>query len=149
LSILLKLLLRGNGLVFEPKLKLRTIFLCHILFLPHNCVSFYSSEADYSGLKRFMQFFTYLVVVLYGTFFTGENIEYGIACSILASIGYVGSLVSTMVFYQRFLPANEWTRVSARRFAMGYTGGIIFIDYQFAVVSKHAVFGFESASSAT
>jgi hypothetical protein len=28
---------------------------------------------------------------------------------------------------------------------MGYTGSIIFIDYQFAVVSKHAVFGFESA----
>ena len=62
-----------------------------------------SGIADYSGLKkRFMQFFTYLgslsCIGLY--FFTGENIEYGIACSVLASIGYAGSLV----FYNGFLP---------------------------------------------
>ena len=69
-----------------------------------------SGIADYMGnKKRFMQFFTYLgslsCIGLY--FFTGENVEYGIACSVLASIGYAGSLV----FYNGFLPevtSNEF-----------------------------------------
>ena len=52
-----------------------------------------SGIADYSGSKKkFMQFFTYLgslsCIGLY--FFTGENIEYGIACSVIASIAYAG-----------------------------------------------------------
>ena len=111
-----------------------------------------SGVADYSGLKkRFMQFFTYLgslsCMGLY--FFTGENIEYGIACSILASIGYAGSLV----FYNGFLPevssAERMDQVSARGFAMGYTGSIILLIVNLLLYQKHAVFGFESAGSAT
>jgi UMF1 family MFS transporter len=76
--------------------------------------------------KRFMQFF--IIDSRYSCiyFFTGENIEYGIVCSILASIGYAGSLRSTMVFYQRFLP-ERMDQGSARGFAMGYTGIILLI----------------------
>lgn len=111
-----------------------------------------SGIADYSGLKkRFMQFFTYLgslsCIGLY--FFTGENIEYGIACSVLASIGYAGSLV----FYNGFLPevaSNErMDKVSAKGFAMGYTGSIILLILNLLLYQKYALFGFENGGSAT
>lgn len=111
-----------------------------------------SGIADYGGLKkRFMQFFTYLgslsCIGLY--FFTGENIEYGIACSILASIGYAGSLV----FYNGFLPEvasnDRMDRVSAKGFAMGYTGSIILLVINLLLYQKWDLFGFENGGSAT
>jgi UMF1 family MFS transporter len=67
-----------------------------------------SGIADASGNKlNFMKFFVYLgslsCISLF--FFTGENLEFGIICSVLASIGFSGSIV----FYNSYLPeiANE------------------------------------------
>ena len=111
-----------------------------------------SGIADYSGLKkRFMQFFTYLgslsCIGLY--FFTGENVEYGIACSIMASIGYAGSLV----FYNGFLPEvasnDKMDNVSAKGFSMGYIGSVILLIANLFLYQKYELFGFESGSSAT
>ena len=111
-----------------------------------------SGIADYSGSKKkFMQFFTYLgslsCIGLY--FFTGENIEYGIACSVLASIGYAGSLV----FYNGFLPEvatnDRMDSVSARGFAMGYIGSILLLILNLLLYQKYEFFGFENAGSAT
>ncbi|NQU55536.1 MAG: MFS transporter [Bacteroidetes bacterium] len=111
-----------------------------------------SGIADYSGMKkRFMQFFTYLgslsCIGLY--FFTGENIEYGIACSVMASIGFAGSLV----FYNGFLPEvaskDRMDRVSARGFAMGYIGSVILLIVNLAMYLKSDLFGFENGGSAT
>jgi hypothetical protein len=42
-----------------------------------------------------------------GLYFYRENIEYGIACSILASIGYAGS---AQWFFTRGFFQNEWTK---------------------------------------
>ena len=77
-----------------------------------------SGIADYMGnKKRFMQFFCYLgsisVMSLY--FFTGiENLWIGIVFTILASIGFWGSLV----FYNAYLPEVAFPvqqdRVSAK-----------------------------------
>jgi MFS transporter, UMF1 family len=111
-----------------------------------------SGIADFSGRKkRFMQFFTYLgslaCIGLY--FFTGENIEYGITCSVLASIGFAGSLV----FYNAFLPEvaseDKMDRVSARGFAMGYTGSVILLIINLVMYMKFEMFGFESGGAAT
>ncbi len=111
-----------------------------------------SGIADFGGLKkRFMQFFTYLgslsCIGLY--FFTGENVEYGIACSVLASIGYAGSLV----FYNGFLPeitSNEFMdKVSAKGFSMGYIGSVILLIVNLLLYQKYELFGFENGSSAT
>jgi len=111
-----------------------------------------SGIADYGGLKkRFMQFFTYLgslaCIGLY--FFTGENVEYGIACSVLASIGYAGSLV----FYNGFLPEvasrKQMDKVSAKGFSMGYIGSVILLILNLVLYQKYEVFGFENGSSAT
>ena len=111
-----------------------------------------SGIADYGGMKkRFMQFFTYLgslaCIGLY--FFTGENIEYGIACSVFASIGFAGSLV----FYNGFLPEvaskDKMDNVSARGFAMGYIGSVILLIINLVLYQKYEAFGFESGTSAT
>lgn len=111
-----------------------------------------SGIADYSGKKkRFMQFFTYVgsaaCIGLY--FFTGENIEYGIACSVLASIGFAGSLV----FYNAFLPEvaskDKMDSVSARGFAMGYIGSVLLLIVNLLLFLKYEAFGFEGGGSAT
>ncbi|HEY5691679.1 MAG TPA: MFS transporter [Cyclobacteriaceae bacterium] len=111
-----------------------------------------SGIADYGGIKKqFMQFFTYLgsiaCIGLY--FFTGQNVEYGIACAVLASIGFAGSLV----FYNGFLPevasVDMMDRVSAKGFAMGYTGSVILLGVNLALYMNFDFFGFSSGSSAT
>ncbi len=113
---------------------------------------FLSGIADYGGMKkRFMQFFTYLgslsCMGLY--FFTGENIEYGIGCSVLASIGYAGSLV----FYNGFLPEvaskDKTDRISAKGFAMGYIGSVILLVINLILYQKFESFGFENGGEAT
>lgn len=111
-----------------------------------------SGIADYGGLKkRFMQFFTYLgsfaCIGLY--FFNGENVEYGIACAVLASIGYAGSLV----FYNGFLPevasVDRMDQVSAKGFSMGYTGSVILLVINLILYQNPGLLGFEDGSSAT
>jgi UMF1 family MFS transporter len=98
-----------------------------------------------------MQFFTYLgslsCISLY--FFTGENVEFGILCAVLASVGFAGSLV----FYNAFLPEvateDKMDRVSARGFAMGYAGSVILLIINLLIYMKPELFGFEDGSAAT
>lgn len=87
-----------------------------------------SSIADYKGNKKhFMQGFTLLGGLaccgLY--FFYPAQIGLGIGLSILAAIGYCGSLV----FYNAYLPEiakpGEQDRLSAQGFAFGYVGSVL------------------------
>jgi MFS transporter, UMF1 family len=87
-----------------------------------------SSMADYKGNKKaFMQFFCYLgsASCLLMFFFTKEHILLGLLCSMLATIGYCGSIV----FYNAYLPeiADEadQDQVSAKGFALGYIGSVL------------------------
>src|SRR5690606_34806181 len=105
-----------------------------------------SGIADYSGKKKsFMKFFVILgslaCMALY--FFTGENIEFGILCSVLASIGFGGSLV----FYNSYLPEitspENYDKISARGFALGYIGSVILMIFNLAMVLKPEIFGLE------
>jgi UMF1 family MFS transporter len=98
-----------------------------------------TSIADSRGnKKRFMQFFCYLGgVACMGLFwFKGEtpNVTLGIACFVLAAIGYIGSLV----FYNSYLPdiatPGNRDRVSARGYAMGYIGSVILQIIGFGLV---------------
>ena len=86
-----------------------------------------SSIADYKGnKKRFMQFFCYLgsAACMAMTFMTRDHIGFGIVCSIIASIGFCGSIV----FYNAYLPEiaeeKDQDRVSAKGFALGYVGSV-------------------------
>lgn len=87
-----------------------------------------SSMADSKGnKKRYMQFFTTMGALacmgLY--FFKGGKVELGIILSIIAAIGYCGSLV----FYNAYLPEiatkEEQDKLSARGFALGYVGCVL------------------------
>jgi MFS transporter, UMF1 family len=96
-----------------------------------------SSIADSRGnKKKFMQFFCYLGgLACMGLFwFKGHNLGWGIACFILAVVGYSGSLV----FYNSYLPEiaayEDRDKVSARGFMMGYIGSVILQLIGFALV---------------
>jgi UMF1 family MFS transporter len=111
-----------------------------------------SGIADYSGRKKFlMKSFTYLgsfaCMGLY--FFTGENVEYGIICVILGSVGFAGSLV----FYNSFLPevasVDKMDAVSAKGFSMGYIGSVILLIVNLVLFQNYESFGFESGLLAT
>lgn len=96
-----------------------------------------SSIADYKGNKKsFMKFFCYLgsIACFAMVFVTEANVIFGLICSIIASIGYCGSIV----FYNAYLPeiADEadQDRVSAKGFALGYTGSVLLMIVCIAVM---------------
>jgi UMF1 family MFS transporter len=89
-----------------------------------------SGIADYSGRKKsFMRFFAFMGAVscamLY--FFDEAHLWIGILFFITATIGYAGSLV----FYNAYLPEiatpDQYDRVSARGFSMGYIGSVLLL----------------------
>ena len=111
-----------------------------------------SGIADYSGNKKFfLRIFMYLgsisCISLY--FFEGDNVEYGIILSVLASIGFTGSLV----FYNAFLPEistpNNFDKISARGYSFGYVGSVILLIICLILIQSFDVFGFESSKQAT
>lgn len=111
-----------------------------------------SGIADYSGRKkRFMQFFTYLgsLACIGLFFFYGNNIEWGIGCAVLASVGYAGSLV----FYNAFLPeivtANRMDKISARGFSFGYVGSVILLLLTLFMILNPELLGFGTTTHAT
>lgn len=110
-----------------------------------------SGIADASGNKlNFMKFFVYLgslsCISLF--FFTGENLEFGIICSVLASIGFSGSIV----FYNSYLPeiANEgeFDMLSAKGFALGYIGSVILLIFNLVTIQFPEFFGMPTGSFA-
>lgn len=104
-----------------------------------------SGIADYSGNKKsFMQFFCYLgsVSVMSLFFFKGQDTLWiGIVSTILASIGFWGSIV----FYNSYLPEisfpEQHDRVSAKGFMFGYTGSVLLLAFNLAMVMKPDWFG--------
>jgi len=111
-----------------------------------------SGMADYSGNKKFfMRIFVYLggfgCIGLY--FFEGPNIEWGIVCSMLASMGYAGSVV----FYDAFLPEivteDRMDATSAKGYSMGYYGGVVLLVINLVMIQYWSSFGFPSEATAT
>ena len=111
-----------------------------------------SGIADFAGIKKkFMKGFTYLgsfaCIGLF--FFNGENVEYGILCAVLASIGYAGSLVFYNGFLPEISPLEKMDNVSARGFAMGYIGSVILLVINLIILLNPASFGFSGETNAT
>lgn len=105
---------------------------------------FLSAIADTKGSKkRFMQFFSYLGSISCGLmyFFTSDNIGYGLILSILAAIGYAGSLV----FYNAYLPEiaseDQYDKISAKGFALGYIGSVILLIFNLVLILNAEVIG--------
>lgn len=102
-----------------------------------------SGIADSTGKKlSFMKFFAYLgAISCVGLFFfDGSNLEFGIICSVLASIGYAGSIV----FYNAYLPEiseeKEYDFLSAKGFALGYIGSVILLVLNLLMIQFPSAF---------
>ena len=112
---------------------------------------FLSGIADYTGRKKqFMRFFILVgslsCIGLY--FFNGQNIEYGILCTVLASAGFSGSLV----FYNAFLPEiatpDRVDLVSAKGFGFGYIGSVLLLIFNLLTINFYTSFGFSTELNA-
>lgn len=110
-----------------------------------------SGIADASGKKLFfMKVFAYLGSISCAGlfFFDGSNLEFGILCSVMASIGYAGSIV----FYNAFLPEiaeeHEYDFLSARGFALGYIGSVILLVFNLLMIQFPDWFGVPEGSFA-
>ena len=106
-----------------------------------------SGIADYGGNKKsFLKFFTLLGSVCSALlfFFNGKNVEFGITCSVLASVGYSGSLV----FYNAYLPEittkDNFDQVSARGYSFGYVGSVLLLVLSFITIEFYEILGFSS-----
>jgi len=106
-----------------------------------------SGIADFAGKKkRFMQFFSTLGAISSTAlfFFDGEStLAVGLGFSVLASIGFAGSLV----FYNAFLPEiahpKDLDRISAHGFTMGYIGSSLLLIICLAMIMGHEAIGLE------
>lgn len=108
-----------------------------------------SGIADASGKKlAFMKFFAYLgsISCMGLFFFDGSNLEFGIFCSVFASVGYAGSIV----FYNAYLPEiaeeSEYDFLSARGFALGYIGSVILLVFNLVTIQFPELFGMPEGS---
>lgn len=135
----------SNSVLYSYSLSFSFLFVAAILPI-------LSGIADYSGKKKFlMKLFVYLgsfsCMGLY--FFTGDNIEWAILCSVLASIGYSGSLV----FYDAFLPEiateDRFDKISAKGYSLGYIGSVILLIVNLVMIEMFDVFWFEDKGTAT
>lgn len=112
-----------------------------------------SAIADYTGSKKkFLRFFcafgSISVISLY--FFKDLDTAWvGITLSILASIGFWGSIV----FYNAYLPEvalpEQQDRASAKGFIYGYIGSMILLAVCLALVMFHDKIGIASGSLAS
>ena len=109
------------------------------------CSPVLSAIADYMGNKlKFMKFFCLLgsLSVMCLFFFTGiETLWVALTFTILASIGFWGS----MVFYNAYLPEvafpEQQDEVSAKGFIYGYSGSVLLLFFSLVMVQKPEWFG--------
>ncbi|WP_293871314.1 MFS transporter [Flavobacterium sp.] len=104
-----------------------------------------SGIADYTGnKKRFMQFFCYMgsLSVMSLFFFTGkETLWIGIVFTILASIGFWGSIVFYNSYLPEIAPPEQHDRVSAKGFIYGYAGSVLLLTFNLIMILKPEMFG--------
>lgn len=112
-----------------------------------------SSVADVSGKKkRFMYFFSTLGAISCSSLFFFDSLNtlwVGILGSILAAIGYAGSIV----FYNAFLPEiaeeKDQDKVSAKGFALGYLGSSMLLIFSLTMILFPQWYGDISSGMAT
>ncbi|TAE32943.1 MAG: MFS transporter [Cytophagales bacterium] len=100
--------------------------------------------SDYSGRKKaFMKFFCYTgslaCALLY--FFTKDTTTFAVFCFGWSLVGWAGSIV----FYNSYLPEiateDQFDRVSARGFSMGYIGSVLLMILNLLMILKGEWFG--------
>ncbi|MEM9895336.1 MAG: MFS transporter [Bacteroidota bacterium] len=111
-----------------------------------------SGIADYTGQKKnFLRGFMILgsVSCVGLFFFTGDNIEWGILCSVFASVGYSGSLVFYDAFLSEIVTEDRRDIVSAKGYSYGYIGGVIMLVANLVIIEFYDSFGLPGKGIAT
>ncbi len=111
-----------------------------------------SGIADYSGAKKmFLQIFCYLGAAACAGlfFFDGSNVDLALTLSIIASIGFWGSLV----FYNAFLPEvaylDQQDSASALGFSLGYFGASLLLIFNLTMVLNPEWYGIADSGMAS
>ncbi len=112
-----------------------------------------SGIADYTGNKlKFLKAFCLLgsLSVMSLFFFEGvDTLWVAILFTVLASIGFWGSIV----FYNSYLPEvalpEQQDKASAKGFIYGYVGSVLLLFLNLVMIQKPEWFGFESAAMPT
>ncbi|MFN0049235.1 MAG: MFS transporter [Cytophagales bacterium] len=111
-----------------------------------------TSISDYTGRKKiFMRIFCFIgstaCMLLY--FFETETANFAIIMFVLAGIGYSGSFV----FYNSYLPEiateDQYDRISAKGYSMGYIGSVLLLIFNLVMIMKPEYFGGISTGLAT
>ncbi len=108
-----------------------------------------SSIADYKQNKKtMMKFFTYMgsIACMGLFFFELETLEWGIICSGLAAMGYIGGVMFNNSYLPEIASVDQQDRVSAKGFAYGYIGSVLLQLVCFLFVLKPEWFGIQDAS---
>ncbi|WP_159471283.1 MFS transporter [Dyadobacter sp. 3J3] len=100
--------------------------------------------ADFTGnKKRFMKFFCYLgsISCMLLFFFTKDTLNISVLIFALSLIGWSGSIV----FYDSYLPEiateENYDRVSAKGFSMGYFGSVLLLIFNLSMVLFPSFYG--------
>ncbi|HSI90567.1 MAG TPA: MFS transporter [Adhaeribacter sp.] len=111
----------------------------------------FSAIADYGGNKKaFMRFFCYLgsFACMGLFFFKLDTFSVSVLLFMVAAIGWSGSIV----FYNAYLPEiateDQFDKLSARGFSLGYIGSMILLIISLVMVLKPEIFGIEDSSLA-
>lgn len=134
-----------NSVLYSYSLSLSFLLVAVILPL-------LSGVADYTGkkklfLKAFMFLGSFSCIGLF--FFKGNNIEWGIFCSVFASVGFSASLVFYDAFLPEIAPADQTDRISAKGYSWGYIGGVILLIINLITIEQWDLFGFPDQGTAT
>lgn len=107
--------------------------------------------ADYGGNKKaFMRFFCYLgsLACMGMYFFTKDTFSVSVLLFMLAAIGWSGSIV----FYNAYLPEiateDQFDKLSARGFSLGYIGSMLLLVLSLVLVLFPGPFGISDSSTA-
>ncbi|MBV6644379.1 MAG: MFS transporter [Cyclobacteriaceae bacterium] len=126
---------------------LSTSYLISAIILP-----LLSGIADYTGeKKKYLRIFTFLgALSCMGLFFfTSNTLEFGIACIILASLGYSSGLVFYDAFLPEIAPSELTDRVSAKGYSYGYGGSALMLIGSLIIITFYDSLGFADKGVAT
>lgn len=111
-----------------------------------------TSISDFTGRKKiFMQFFCIMgsMACMLLFFFETETTNFSIIMFVLAGLGYSGSFV----FYNSYLPEiateDQFDRISAKGYSMGYIGSVLLLIFNLLMIMKPEFFGGISVGLAT
>ncbi len=113
---------------------------------------FLSGIADYTGKKRrFLSIFCLIgsLACMSLFFFDGSNVYFGLGMSILASIGFWGSIVFYNAFLPEIAPPEKQDKLSAKGFSLGYIGSSMLLIVLLVMIEMFDTFGFADKGSAT